>query len=373
MNSQSEHSTARSAEASTVHTLVEALTVALYALDPFDQKVTISVVEKARDEGWDWLRRRSADTEPAKPNEHEPASVSPAAPQADDDAAEVSEEFSASRHGGMADAWIALCKEVKRLRAALAAPTPAAVPATLDVTLTQEELRGVWGFWDDDAEPEDEAVRLLTGPGHSGFGLYAAAPDYPEEGAVFIKALAPTPAPAQAAPEPWQEGVMSRLAFERGVSAMRDVAVSVIRARHESGNSCDPWKLVEAIRAAKEPTDPAASPAPSQQESGAAPAAVQPVARVSYSNWNGVNVEWTDGEGARPPVGTPLFLAAVQPVAAQSDTERDAARYRFLRSKKQLHLMTEDADFIMSSCLDGSEEVDALIDAAMSQAAGESK
>jgi hypothetical protein len=55
----------------------------------------------------------------------------------------------------------------------------------------------------------------------------------------------------------WQQRAAERAAFERGVSAMRDVAVTVIRARHESGYSCDPWKLVEAIRAAKEPTDPA--------------------------------------------------------------------------------------------------------------------
>lgn len=60
--------------------------------------------------------------------------------------------------------------------------------------------------------------------------------------------------------EPWQERAKQRHAFERGVAAMRDVAVSVIRARHECGHSCDPWKLVEAIRAAKEPTDPAGVP-----------------------------------------------------------------------------------------------------------------
>lgn len=54
----------------------------------------------------------------------------------------------------------------------------------------------------------------------------------------------------------WQQKAMERAAFARGVSAMRDVAVTVIRARHESGYACEPWTLVEAIRAAKEPTDP---------------------------------------------------------------------------------------------------------------------
>lgn len=58
----------------------------------------------------------------------------------------------------------------------------------IDITLTQEELRNLWGFWDDDAEPEDEAVRLMLGHGHNGHGLYAAAPEYPDEGTIFIKA-----------------------------------------------------------------------------------------------------------------------------------------------------------------------------------------
>jgi hypothetical protein len=62
---------------------------------------------------------------------------------------------------------------------------------------------------------------------------------------------------SMASDEPtWQQRAAERAAFARGVSAMRDVAVTVIRARHESGYACEPWTLVEAIRAAKEPTDP---------------------------------------------------------------------------------------------------------------------
>lgn len=54
----------------------------------------------------------------------------------------------------------------------------------------------------------------------------------------------------------WQQRAAERVAFARGVSGMRDTAVTVIRARHESGYACEPWTLVEAIRAAKGPTDP---------------------------------------------------------------------------------------------------------------------
>jgi hypothetical protein len=64
----------------------------------------------------------------------------------------------------------------------------------LDVTLTRKDAERmvacVSGFVSpEDQEPDDEVLRLLIGDGHSGHGIYAAHPEYPEEGAVFVQAV----------------------------------------------------------------------------------------------------------------------------------------------------------------------------------------
>ena len=61
--------------------------------------------------------------------------------------------------------------------------------AALAVTLTRNELEYVAAFLSDEegTERDDEAVLLLVGDGHSGYGLYAAHPEYPEEGAILVK------------------------------------------------------------------------------------------------------------------------------------------------------------------------------------------
>lgn len=80
-----------------------------------------------------------------------------------------------------------------------AAPAVAQVPCALDVTLTRDEAEYIAAFIDPECQTEvDDVVRLMVGGGHSGHGLYAAHPEYPEEGAVFVKAVAAPEAPAQA-------------------------------------------------------------------------------------------------------------------------------------------------------------------------------
>lgn len=63
----------------------------------------------------------------------------------------------------------------------------------LDVTLTKDEAEYIAAFVTaehaEDLGPGDDVVRLLVGDGHSGHGLYAAHPEYPEEGAIFVKAI----------------------------------------------------------------------------------------------------------------------------------------------------------------------------------------
>ena len=65
----------------------------------------------------------------------------------------------------------------------------------LDVTLTKDEAEYIAGFISDDATTGDDVVRLLVGDGHAGYGLYAAHPEYPEEGAVLVKELTPGTVP----------------------------------------------------------------------------------------------------------------------------------------------------------------------------------
>jgi hypothetical protein len=82
-------------------------------------------------------------------------------------------------------------------------PTPAAVqapqPAPFDVTLDEEQVKLlrdtiVIGDDADDLAP----IRLVTGDGHSGYGLYLAQAEYQEEGAVLLAAM---PKPTVPAPE----------------------------------------------------------------------------------------------------------------------------------------------------------------------------
>jgi hypothetical protein len=58
----------------------------------------------------------------------------------------------------------------------------------LDLTLTNLELRNLAAF-DDQDEDESDAIRLLIGNGHSGYGLYVAHPEYLDEGTILIKEL----------------------------------------------------------------------------------------------------------------------------------------------------------------------------------------
>lgn len=63
----------------------------------------------------------------------------------------------------------------------------------LDVTLTKDEAEYIAAFIADESGTGDDVVRLMVGDGHAGYGLYAAHPEYPEEGAILVKNL-PEPA-----------------------------------------------------------------------------------------------------------------------------------------------------------------------------------
>jgi len=67
----------------------------------------------------------------------------------------------------------------------------------LDVTLTKDEAEHIAAFITEEAGPGDGAVRLMVGDGHAGYGLYAADPEYPDEGAILVKSMeAPDGVPA---------------------------------------------------------------------------------------------------------------------------------------------------------------------------------
>lgn len=81
--------------------------------------------------------------------------------------------------------------------AAPASAEPSKLRTLLDVTLTLEETKHIAAFVGDDNEPDDDVVRLMVGDGHSGYGLYASHPEYPEEGAILVKAFAALVAAAE--------------------------------------------------------------------------------------------------------------------------------------------------------------------------------
>ena len=107
------------------------------------------------------------------------------------------------------------------VRAALAAQPGAVGGPVLNLTLTRTEVEYIAAFVSaEDNEPNDDVVTLMVGGGHSGYGLYATHPEYPEEGAVFVRTLAPTEAkPAQDAVDAARWRFISdryRVAFENG-------------------------------------------------------------------------------------------------------------------------------------------------------------
>ena len=76
----------------------------------------------------------------------------------------------------------------------------------MDVTLDQPACELLHAMLSPALPDDDEvsAVRLLIGQGHSGYGLYVASSEYPEEGAEMLAGLsAPTP-PAPVAPPGWR-------------------------------------------------------------------------------------------------------------------------------------------------------------------------
>lgn len=73
----------------------------------------------------------------------------------------------------------------------------------MDVTIEDESAQLLYDMVaPPDGEKECIAVRLLLGNGHSGFGLYVASADYPEEGAMLLAPVA-AHAVAQAQPVAW--------------------------------------------------------------------------------------------------------------------------------------------------------------------------
>jgi len=87
---------------------------------------------------------------------------------------------------------------IHAIKEALAQPEPAEIDITIDDDDALAYLRDMVVQSDGDLT----SIRLLVGGGHSGYGLYIASADYPEEGAIKIADVAATP---PAAHQPWVE------------------------------------------------------------------------------------------------------------------------------------------------------------------------
>lgn len=113
----------------------------------------------------------------------------------------------------------------------------------LDITLDEEQaklLRDhiVIGDDDDDVAP----IRLVTGDGHSGYGLYLAQAEYQEEGAVLLAPLA-APAPLAAA-EPYAIELLE--AFP-GCGDMRGMEIWCSQVRQFLRTKAAPTGAVPAV------------------------------------------------------------------------------------------------------------------------------
>ena len=241
------------------------------------------------------------------------------------------------------------------LRAALSAATPpAAVPMSqktqdghstsrsgepsttpLDITLTRDEAEYIAAFIStEDQEPGDDAVRLLVGPGHSGYGLYAAHPEYPEEGAIFIKA---TP-------------------------SLRSAAGDQPSNEHGAGS------------AAPQPAE-----APQDGVEGYPPDWVRLVLAVSptgeFHALGGAQVPG-DPRADRPYIGLERFKKRMAAGTEQSDTERDAARLDWLDATNKRFRMgwkvgvAPAGNCSVQAIIMGGQPIREAIDAAMDQSAG---
>jgi len=87
-------------------------------------------------------------------------------------------------------------KPIAAIKEALAQPQPAELEITIDDDDALAYLRDMVVQSDGDLTP----IRLVVWFGHSGYGLYIASADYPEEGAIKIADVAATP---PAAHQPW--------------------------------------------------------------------------------------------------------------------------------------------------------------------------
>lgn len=129
----------------------------------------------------------------------------------------------------------------------------------LDLTLTRDELAYLASFLTDDVEKDDEAVRLLIGDGHSGYGLYAAHPEYPEEGAILVKNLPAAATPTlkeAAAPAGW------KLVPTEATAEMGRAGERYAEATHNRPKGAWWWRrLCEAMLAAAPPVSPSTAPA----------------------------------------------------------------------------------------------------------------
>ena len=100
---------------------------------------------------------------------------------------------------------LSLDKAVAALKAALAEQAQP-VAWQMDVTLDQPACELLYAMVSP-ALPDDDnfsEVRLLIGQGHSGYGLYVASAEYPEEGSELLASLPVSTPPAPVVPHGWR-------------------------------------------------------------------------------------------------------------------------------------------------------------------------
>ena len=81
-------------------------------------------------------------------------------------------------------------------------PEPSEPVAALDVTIDDENALALIRDFVVQEDGDFTPIRLLVSDGHSGYGLYIAAAEYQDEGAILLQAMNPTHPASKPAPLP---------------------------------------------------------------------------------------------------------------------------------------------------------------------------
>jgi len=145
------------------------------------------------------------------------------------------EKTSISESRPLGRQWEQVCELVRKIigeRYSAMVGQPA--PVQFDVSIDDDKAKFLWDMLGEDREDLCD-VRLLAGQGHSGYGLYVASADYPEEGAELLATI--TPPEAQSALKPLTDEQIEDLCWTEVDQRLRSFARAIEAAHGIKGRA----------------------------------------------------------------------------------------------------------------------------------------